>query len=123
MPSAPYIVASARKVYLRHAVALAACIAAGAACAQSYPTKAVRMVVPFAEGEASRLVSRRPVCGSDARPPGFVRIAAQDLASYPTKAVRMVVPFAEGEASRLVSRRPVCGSSRISPGLLWWTQP
>ena len=105
MPSAPYIVASARKVYLRHAVALAACIAAGAACAQSYPTKAVRMVVPFAEGEASRLVSRRPVCGSDARPPGFVRVASPDLGSYPVKAVRMVVPFAPGGGTDVIARR------------------
>ena len=105
MSSAPNIVARAQEISLRHATALAACIAAGAACAQSYPTKAVRMVAPFAQGEASRLVSRRPVCGSDARPPGFVRVASPDLGSYPVKAVRMVVPFAPGGGTDVIARR------------------
>ena len=105
MSSAPNIVARAQEISLRHATALAACIAAGAACAQSYPTKAVRMVVPFAEGGASGLVSRRPVCGNNARPPGFIRVASSDPAPYPVKPVRIGCSFAPGGGTDVIARR------------------
>src|SRR3954469_20738553 len=36
-----------------------------ASAADSYPSRAVRMVVPFAEGATSGLVSRRPARGED----------------------------------------------------------
>ena len=72
--------------------------------ADAFPTKPVRIVGPFAEGEASGLVSRRPVRGNDARAPGFIRVAAQDLAPYPTKPVRIVVPFAAGGGVDLTAR-------------------
>ncbi len=78
--------------------------AVAAMAADVYPAKPVRIVVPFAEGEASGLVSRRPVRGNDARPPGFIRVAAQDLTPYPTKPVRIVVPFAPGGGVDLTAR-------------------
>src|SRR4029079_5112180 len=93
-------------------------VASPAFSADAFPTKPVRIVGPFAEGEASGLVSRRPVRGNDARAPGFIRVAAQDLAPYPTKPVRIVVPFAEGEASGLVSRSPVRGNDARAPGFI-----
>src|SRR5260221_3186698 len=97
-------------------VAIIACVAAGAAHAQSYPAKPVRMVVPFADGEASGHVSRRPARGNDARPPGFIRVAAQEPAPYPVKPIRVIVPFAPGEASGHVSRRPARRNDARSPG-------
>lgn len=74
------------------------------ACAQIYPAKPVRIVVPFAKGEASGHVSRRPARGNDARPPGFIRVAAQELAPYPVKPIRVVVPFAPGGSMEVIAR-------------------
>ena len=79
-------------------------VASPAFSADAFPTKPVRIVGPFAEGEVSGLVSRRPVRGNDARAPGFIRVAAQDLAPYPTKPVRIVVPFAAGGGVDLTAR-------------------
>jgi len=83
---------------------MAMLVASPAFSADAFPTKPVRIVGPFAEGEASGLVSRRPVRGNDARAPGFIRVAAQDLAPYPTKPVRIVVPFAAGGGVDLTAR-------------------
>src|SRR5882724_6223417 len=91
-----------------------AAIFAGNATAQQYPTKSIRMIVPFAQGGASGLVSRRPVRGEDARSAGFHRVALATSTSYPTKSIRMIVPFAQGGASGLVSRRPVRGEDARS---------
>src|SRR4029077_12155296 len=90
--------------WLLLALITAALIAAPRYAADVDPTKPVRIVVRFAEGEASGLVSRRPVRGNDARAPGFIRVAAQDLAPYPTKPVRIVVPFAAGGGVDLTAR-------------------
>ena len=88
-----------------------ACVAAGAAYAQTYPVKTVRMVVPFAEVGASGHVSRRPARGNDARPPGFIRVAAQEPVPYPVKPVRMVVPFAPGGGTDVIARHLAAGMS------------
>src|SRR5258706_16380591 len=81
-----------------------AAIFAGTAIAQQYPSKSIRTIVPFAEGGASGLVSRRPVRGEDARSAGFHRVALDTSTSYPTKSIRMIVPFAQGGPTELVSR-------------------
>jgi tripartite-type tricarboxylate transporter receptor subunit TctC len=69
-----------------------------------YPRKPVRLVVPFAEAGTPDHVSRRPVRGDGVQPPGFVRVAAQQLSTYPDKAVRLVVPFALGGGSDIIAR-------------------
>jgi len=69
---------------------------AGNAFAQQYPTKSIRMIVPFAEGGASGLVSRRPDRGEDAQSAGFHRVAAITSPTYPTRPIRLIVPFAPG---------------------------
>jgi tripartite-type tricarboxylate transporter receptor subunit TctC len=77
---------------------------ASAQPAADYPMRPVRMVVPFAQGCTSGLVSRRPACGQDVGAAGFYRVAAVSSESYPSRPVRMVVPFAPGGASDLVAR-------------------
>ena len=72
--------------------------------AQQYPAKPLRIIVPFAEAEASGLVSRRPARGNDARPLGFMRVAAQELAQYPVKPLKIVVPFAPGGGVDFMAR-------------------
>ncbi|HEV2095184.1 MAG TPA: tripartite tricarboxylate transporter substrate-binding protein, partial [Chthoniobacterales bacterium] len=62
------------------------------------------MIVPFAEGGASGLVSRRPVRGEDARSAGFYRVAAITSESYPTKSIRLIVPFAPGGPTDVIAR-------------------
>src|SRR5712691_3982555 len=66
------------------------------AVAQNYPTKPIRLIVPFAEVGASGLVSRRPVRGEGARAAGFHAIALSTPQAYPTKPIRLIVPFAAG---------------------------
>ena len=79
------------------------------ALSQAYPAKPIRIIVPFVEGEASGHVSRRPVRGNDARPPGFIRVAAQELVPYPAKPLRIIVPFAPGGgvdfAARVIAQK------------------
>src|SRR5882757_4818410 len=74
------------------------------ASAQQYPTKPVRLMVPFAEGDASGLVSRRPVRGKDAQATGLITVAMATPQPYPTKPVRLMVPFAPGGANDVVAR-------------------
>jgi tripartite-type tricarboxylate transporter receptor subunit TctC len=86
------------------AVLLAASIAAPASAQADYPQRPVRMVIPFAPGGASGLVSRRPARGEDAGAAGFYRVAAVTSESYPARPIRMIVPFAPGGASDFVGR-------------------
>ena len=74
------------------------------AAAQSYPTKPIRFVIPFAEGDAPGLVSRRPVRGKGAQAPGFYATAMTVPLSYPTKPIRFVIPFAPGGGTDIVAR-------------------
>ncbi|HEV8518269.1 MAG TPA: tripartite tricarboxylate transporter substrate binding protein [Burkholderiales bacterium] len=77
---------------------------ATAGAAARYPSKPIRMVVPFAEAGASGLVSRRPVRGEGARAAGFNAIAFNTPQAFPSKPIRMVVPFAAGGGADIVAR-------------------
>ena len=89
--------------------ALACCTVAAIANAQdaaksaAYPTKPIRFVVPFADGSAPGLVSRRPVRGQGAHAAGFHTIAAM-ASPFPSKPIRFVVPFAPGGGTDLIGR-------------------
>ena len=91
---------------------LVSCAAVGAQPMQTsrpevssdYPLKSVRLMVPHAEGGTPDHVSRRPVRGDGVQPPGFIRVAAQQLPSYPDKPVRVIVPFAPGGGSDIIAR-------------------
>ena len=102
---------------IRYSALAALLVTTGSAWAQAgYPQRPVRMVVSFASGGASGLVSRRPARGEDAGAAGFYRVAALGSESYPSRPVRMVVPFAPGGASGLVSRRPARGEDAGAAG-------
>jgi len=90
---------------LTGALAVAVLLHASLAAAQIYPNKPVRVIVPFAEGGTPDHVSRRPARGDGVQPPGFIRVAAQQLASYPEKPVRVIVPFAPGGGSDITARQ------------------
>lgn len=72
--------------------------------AESYPNRLIRFIVPFAEGEAPGLVSRRPARGNGAQPPGFMTVAAQQYPSYPIRPVRFIVSFAPGGGNDIIAR-------------------
>lgn len=72
--------------------------------AQAYPVKPARVIVPFAEGGTPDHVRRRPARGDGVQPPGFIRVAAQQVASYPEKPVRVIVPFAPGGGGDITAR-------------------
>ncbi len=95
-----------KKFIVRIAVVVASSATLGAANAAEpqYPTKAVRLIVPFAPGGASGLVSRRPARGEDAGAAGFYRVAASEAQTYPLKSVRMIVPFAPGGPTDVIAR-------------------
>ena len=78
--------------------------AAYAVAAQTYPAKPIRLLVPFAEADASGLVSRRPVRGKDAQAAGFYTVALSTTQAYPTKPIRLVVPFAPGGGNDIAAR-------------------
>jgi tripartite-type tricarboxylate transporter receptor subunit TctC len=84
-------------------IASAVC-AAPVAAAEGYPSKPIRMIVPYAEGAAPGLVSRRPVRGEGAQAAGFRNAALVTTVSYPTKSIRMIVPYAPGGGSDIVAR-------------------
>jgi len=69
-----------------------------------YPTKPVRFIVPFAEGGAPGLVSRRPARGQGAQAAGFYTVAFTIPPPYPTKPIRFVVPFAPGGGTDIIGR-------------------
>ncbi len=70
----------------------------------NYPTKPIRIIVPYAEDGASGLVSRRPVRGKGAQSAGFYRVADSAAQTYPTKSIRIIVPYAPGGPSDLFAR-------------------
>ncbi len=76
----------------------------GSAVAQPYPSKPIKIIVPFAEAGASGLVSRRPVRGKGAQAAGFYRVAAIAEQTYPTKSIRLIVPFAPGGPNDIIAR-------------------
>jgi tripartite-type tricarboxylate transporter receptor subunit TctC len=107
--------------------------------AQTYPTKPIRVIVPYPQGW--RTSSRRMGCfggGDGVRPPGFMRwlssvitkfACALALAAalpvvaqtYPSKPIRVIVPYPQGW--RTGSRRMGCfggGDGVRPPGFVRW---
>ncbi|MEO7725774.1 MAG: tripartite tricarboxylate transporter substrate-binding protein, partial [Burkholderiales bacterium] len=82
----------------------AASAAAQGNSADRYPSKPIRMIVPFVEVDASGLVSRRPARGMDAQAAGFYTVAMATTQSYPTKPIRLIVPFAPGGGTDMIAR-------------------
>src|SRR5688572_28274670 len=80
-------------------------VCSGIAAAQpAYPSKAIRIIIPFAEGGVPGLVSRRPVRGQGAHAAGFVTVALSTAQSYPSKPIRFIVPFAPGGTNDILAR-------------------
>jgi len=104
------------------AAILCALAIAGSAIAQPYPTRPLRIIVPFAQGPGPG--SRRGGCswgGDGALPPGLWHRVLLPLAgalvlmssfvgtalaaqTYPERPIRIIVPFAPGGASDVIAR-------------------
>ena len=69
-------------------------VAPAAGAADAYPSRPIRLLVPFAEADAPGLGSRRPARGQGAQAAGLYKVAATISLSYPTKPIRLLVPFA-----------------------------
>ena len=90
-----------------------------AAFADAYPSKPIRLIVPFTEVDASGLVSRRPARGEDARPAEFITVALATTQTYPGKPIRLIVPFTAGGGTDISAR--VVGqklSERLGAGVV-----
>jgi len=76
-----------------------------ATISQTYPSRPIRYIVPFAPGATSGLVSRRPVRGQDVvKAAGFHHVAATISQTYPSRPIRYIVPFAPGGPTDIMSR-------------------
>ena len=86
-------------------LALLACVfPAGHAAAQNYPTKSIRLIVPYPEGGTPGLVSRRPARGKGVEAAGFQNVALTTQQTYPTKSIRLIVPYPPGGANDNIAR-------------------
>ena len=72
---------------------------------RNYPQRPVRLIVPYAQGGAPGLVSRRPVCGEGARSDGSQPLTTADsMRKYPLRPVRLIVPYAPGGGTDILAR-------------------
>ena len=72
--------------------------------ADEYPSKPIRLIVPFAQVDTPGLVSRRPVRGEGVRAAGFTTVALASTEQYPSKPIRLIVPFAPGGGTDIIAR-------------------
>jgi tripartite-type tricarboxylate transporter receptor subunit TctC len=93
-------------MFVRVIILITVFLAPGLTVAQTagYPSKPIRLIVPFAEGGASGLVSRRPARGEGAQAAGFYTVALATTQTYPTKPIRLIVPFAPGGTNDILGR-------------------
>ena len=118
----------------RKFLALALALAAGAACAQSYPTKAVRLVVPFLAGGSTDIVGRTvaqklsEMWGQqvfvDNRPGGGTTIGTDNVAkSAPDGYTLLVTPAPFTINPSLLAKLPYDAAGDFAPITLINTTP